>query len=279
LGTNPNGRSLAVIPVFSKNMPTSTIKTFDTFYEPAVFQWWGTDPAANGWTKVGSGTTAASGDAWQINTLASNAATYYKHKFWFNNAFIDGISIKIQAPNIIATDGAALPNKSVIVACDDGTHRFEMLFDANFVYLNGGTARAHNNGVVILIVVPGGATANMFIAMHQVETAKASIATVANELIFGDRATNDDANTTWSLINWWNGITDEGETSLVTGQTVKLYDATVDAAAGDITTISDSDNDAIYPSQSISVAASTLVRMRVESYRGMSWFTENRSDA
>lgn len=254
---------------------SSTIQLFDVMIEAHCLQWAGADPASNGWTKHGSGTTSSpTSGQWEINTPGSNAATYYTHDLWVNNQMQDGLTLVVGTPIISSNDGSDLPNNSVIVVADDGTHRFEITWDSTFVYLNGGAGHGHSGLDVTLVVAPGGATADLYIGPRKVETARASIASTGAGLFFGDLATTDDSDVIWDYIVWSPTAASDGLVSLITGATVKLFDATLDAP---VSTETDSDNDAIFPPITVAVDAGTLVRGRIENFRGAAGYAEWRS--
>jgi hypothetical protein len=164
-----------------------------------AFAWSGDDPAAHGFTKTGSGTTAASVSPaeWKITTSASDAATYYSKTSWPAGAFAAGFTLEIVPPTVNASDGASLPNDSVIVRVDDGTKKYELRFDATSAYLNGGAAHAHAGAKVRLVVAAGGLTADLWVGETKVEDNAAGAAGTAAGLVFGDLAGADDSEAVW----------------------------------------------------------------------------------
>ena len=169
-----------------------------------VFTWTGNDPTTNGFTKTGTGTTAASSSpaGWRITTSASDAATYYTKNNWPANVFQNGFTLEVTPPTINASDGATLPNQSVCVRVEEGAKRYELTFDGAHVKLNGGAARAHSGAKVRLVVVVGGATADLWIGDTKVEDDTAGAATSTSGLTFGDLATADDSEAIWKRIEY-----------------------------------------------------------------------------
>ncbi len=165
------------------------------------FTWNGTsDPAANGFTKTGTGATASATGGWRINTLTTDAKTFYSKTGWPASPFADGYTLELTPPTIDASDGAALPNASVSVTVEDGSKRYDLTFDASNVKLNGGTARALGTNKVRLVVAAGGANADLWIGETLVEDNTAGQSTTTSGLRFGDQADGDDANVIWKAI-------------------------------------------------------------------------------
>lgn len=171
----------------------------------AAFTWDGDDPAANGFTKTGSGTTAASSSppGWKITTSASDAATYHTKNSFPADAFDEGLTLEVEPPTVNASDGAALPNDSAMVRVSDGTKRYDLRFDAaGNVYLNGGAARALAGAKVRLVVAAGGLVADLWVGDAKVENDTAGAATGAAGLSFGDLAGADDSEVIWERIEY-----------------------------------------------------------------------------
>jgi hypothetical protein len=162
----------------------------------AAFTWSGNDPAANGFTKVGAGTTAADGAAWKITTTGSDAATNYTKNSFPSSPFTNGFTLEVQPPTVTSTEG----DLAVAVRVDNGTKKYELTFTATQVKLNGGTARTHSNARVRLVVNAGGNTADLWIGTTKVEDETAGATGSANELRFGDLATTDDSEASWSFL-------------------------------------------------------------------------------
>ncbi len=68
------------------------------------------------------------------------------------------------------------------------------------VKLNGGTAHTHAGARVRLVVTPGGTIADLWIGTTKIENDTAGTSTATSGLTFGDLATTDDANATWSFL-------------------------------------------------------------------------------
>ena len=165
------------------------------------FSWNGTsDPAANGFTKTGSGTTASATGGWRINTLTSDAQTNYSKNSWPASPFAAGFTIELTPPTIDGSDGAALPNQSVCLRIEDGSKRYDLTFDGTNVVLNGGTAHALGANNVRLVVAAGGNTADLWIGDTLTEDNTAGQTTSTSGLTFGDQADGDDANAIWKAI-------------------------------------------------------------------------------
>ena len=168
----------------------------------ADFSWTGNDPAANGFTKNGTGTTQASGNAWRINTTGSDGQTYYTKNNFPANAFVNGFTLEITVPTVTATD-AANPADCIAVRVENGVKRYELTFDADEVKLNGGASRAlGTNTKVRLVIAPGGATADLWIGDVLTEDNTAGVATSTAGLSFGDLAGADDADVNWKRIEY-----------------------------------------------------------------------------
>jgi hypothetical protein len=165
----------------------------------AAFTWTGEDPATHGFAKTGSGTTAASSSpaGWKITTSASDAATYYSKSSFPASPFAAGFTLELVPPTVNASDGAGLPNDSVMVRVDDGTKKYELRFSATEVYLNGGSAHAHAGAPVRLVVAAGGLTADLWVGETKVENDTAGAASTAAGLLFGDLAGADDSEAVW----------------------------------------------------------------------------------
>lgn len=166
------------------------------------FTWPGNDPATHGFTKTGSGTTAASTSpaGWKITTSGSDAATYYTKASWPAGAFDDGFTLELVPPVVAAADGASLPNDSVMLRVDDGVKKYELRFDATGVYLNGGGAHVHAGERVRLVVAAGGATADLWVGETKVEDNTAGAGSTAAGLCFGDLAGGDDSEAVWPSV-------------------------------------------------------------------------------
>ena len=106
------------------------------------FEWSGMDPATTGFSKTGSGTTEENAGGWRINTLTTDAATYYAKSTWPASAFAGGFTLELNAPAVTTSDNAS-PAQCVALRIEDGSHRYELTFDASGnVALNGGTPHA-----------------------------------------------------------------------------------------------------------------------------------------
>jgi hypothetical protein len=164
-----------------------------------AFSWSGDDPATNGFTKTGSGTTAASTTpaGWKVTTTASDAATYYTKDSFPAAPFSAGFTLELLPPTVNASDGAGLPNDSVMVRVDDGSKKYELRFSTTAVYLNGGSAHAHGGARVRLVVAAGGLLADLWVGDTKVENDTAGLSTTAAGLVFGDLAGADDAEVVW----------------------------------------------------------------------------------
>lgn len=157
----------------------------------------GVDPASNGFSKTGSGATEENAGGWRINTLTTDAATYYTKTSWPGSAFAAGFTIELSPPAVADTDNAN-PSEAACLRIEDGTHRYELMFDADEVKLNGGASHAHGNAKVRLVVAAGGATADLWIGDTLTEDNTAYQSTATSGLKFGDLATTDDADAVWS---------------------------------------------------------------------------------
>lgn len=162
----------------------------------ALFTWSGNDPAANGFTKVGSGTTAADGGAWKITTTGSDAATNYTKNSPPSSPFANGATLEVQPPVVASTEG----DFAVAVRWDSGSKKYELTFTATQVKLNGGTAHTHGGARVRLVINAGGNAADLWIGTTKVEDETSGLTGSANELRFGDLATTDDAEASWSFL-------------------------------------------------------------------------------
>lgn len=161
------------------------------------FTWDGGDPTAHGFTKTGSATVEVNAGGWRINTLTTDAATYYTKTSWPAGAFAAGFTIDMAAPIVTTSDNGS-PAACICVRVEDGTHRYELTFDASGnVALNAGTSRAIGGSRIRLVVAVGGATADLWIGDAKVETATAFVSTSTSGLKFGDLVTTDDADVVW----------------------------------------------------------------------------------
>ncbi len=162
------------------------------------FSWMGpADPASNGFTKTGTGTVEENAGGWRINTLTTDAATYYTKSSWPVSAFANGFTIEITPPVVTTSDNAS-PADCIALQVEDGSHRFKLQFDASGnVALNGGTSRAIGVAKIRLVVDVGGAHADLWIGDTKIETATASAGTSTSGLKFGDLVTTDDADVVW----------------------------------------------------------------------------------
>jgi hypothetical protein len=162
-----------------------------------TFTWSGNDPAANGFTKTGSGTVEMNAQGWRVNTLTTDAATYYTKTSWPAGAFAAGFTLDLAAPIVTTSDNGS-PAGSICIRVEDGTHRYELTFDASGnVALNGGASHAIGVARIRLVVAAGGATADLWIGNTKVETATAFVSTATSGLKFGDLVTTDDADVVW----------------------------------------------------------------------------------
>lgn len=170
----------------------------------ADFEWEGDDPASGArFTKTGAGTTAASVSpaGWRITTSAANAVTYYTRAGWPAGAFAGGFTLDLLPPSVIASDGAPLPNASVMLRVDDGAKRYDLRFTTTGVDLNGGSLHAHAGEKVRLVVAAGGLTADLWVGETKVtnDVAGAAVA-VPGGLLFGDVDSSDDAEVVWKSL-------------------------------------------------------------------------------
>jgi hypothetical protein len=166
-----------------------------------TFSWMGNDPVGHGFTKAGSAPTEAIGAGWRINSLTTDAATYYTKSSWPAGAFATGFTIDLTAPVVNDTDNAN-PAQSVAVRIEDGTHRYELTFDADEVKLNGGTSHALAGARIRLVVVAGGTTADLWIGDTLIEDNTAFQSTSTSGLKFGDLVTTDDADAVWQSFGY-----------------------------------------------------------------------------
>lgn len=158
-----------------------------------VFSWSGLDPAANGFTKIGSGTTAANGSGWRINTSGSDQRTRYTRDAFPAAPFANGFTLELQPPTVASTDGG----DAVVLRLDDGSKRYDLSFTNTQVSLNGGALRTHGGARVRLVVAVGGAVADLWIGTTKVENDTAFVAGGAAGLSFGDHALAEDSDATW----------------------------------------------------------------------------------
>src|SRR5581483_11738581 len=152
---------------------------------------------------------------WRIATLGSDAQTYYSRDNWPNKAFVNGLTLFVTPPTVKGSDGSALPNRSIVVAVDDGTNRYELTFDSKNVVLNGGTAFNHRNLPVKLVIAAGGASSSLYAGSILLASPVASIATVSAGLIFGDFATTDDSDAVWQSIAYAMSTSADGVFMLI----------------------------------------------------------------
>jgi hypothetical protein len=157
----------------------------------------GNDPTAHGFALTGSGTVEMNAGGWRINTLTTDAATYYTKSSWPAGAFTNGFTLELTAPIVTSSDNAS-PADCICLQVEDGSHRYKLQFDASGnVALNGGTPHAIGGARIRLVVDIGGAHADLWIGDTQVETATAAAATSTSGLKFGDLDTTDDADAVW----------------------------------------------------------------------------------
>jgi hypothetical protein len=162
-----------------------------------AFTYEGNDPTAHGFTLTGTGVVEMNAGGWRINTLATDAATYYSKTSWPGSAFATGFTIELTAPTVTSSDNAS-PSQCIALRIEDGTHRYELTFDASGnVALNGGTPRAIGGAKIRLTVDNGGATADLWIGDTQVESNTAFQSTATSGLKFGDLDTTDDSDVVW----------------------------------------------------------------------------------
>jgi hypothetical protein len=166
-----------------------------------VFAWSGNDPVGHGFTKTGSAPTEANGSGWRLNSLGTDASTFYTKSSWPAGAFAAGFSLDLVAPVVATTDNAN-PAQCAAIRVEDGTHRYELTFDADEVQLNGGASHAIGGSPVRLVIAAGGATADLWIGDTLTEDNTAAAATATSGLLFGDLATTDDADVTWNRISY-----------------------------------------------------------------------------
>jgi len=93
------------------------------------------------------------------------------------SAFAGGFSLELTPPIVNASDGGSLPNESVAVKVEDGSHAFELTFDAANVKLNGGTQHAYSTVKIRLVISAAGATADLWVGDTRVEDNTAAAAT------------------------------------------------------------------------------------------------------
>lgn len=169
-------------------------------FTPA-FSWAGTDPASNGFSKTGSAPVEAAGAGWRINSLLTDAATYYTKTSWPGSAFAAGFTLDMIAPIVNATDTAD-PAHCVAIWVEDGTHRYELWFDADEVKLNGAASHAIGGGRIRLVIAAGGATADLWIGDTRIEHNTAFQSTATSSLIFGDLTLTADADAIWQAFSY-----------------------------------------------------------------------------
>ncbi len=163
--------------------------------------WLGADPASNGFTLTGSAPVEAIGDGWRINSTGTDAATYYTKTSWPAGAFAAGFTLDMAAPVVNATDNSD-PAQCVAMRVEDGTHRYELTFDADEVKLNGGTSRTIAGARIRLVIAAGGATADLWIGDVLIENNTAFQSTATSGLSFGDMVTTDDADAVWQPFSY-----------------------------------------------------------------------------
>jgi hypothetical protein len=163
------------------------------------FVWSGNDPVSHGFTKSGTGTTGVSllPAGWKIASTGSDAKTFYTRTGWPVSAFSGGFSLELTPPIVNASDGASLPNESVAVKVEDGSHAFELTFDTEGVKLNGGAAHAYSTSKIRLVISAGGGSADLWVGDTKVEDNSAAAATSTSGLTFGDLAEADDSEVIW----------------------------------------------------------------------------------
>jgi hypothetical protein len=170
------------------------------FFDPD-FTWAGNDPASNGFALTGSAPVEAFGTGWRINSLTTDAATFYTKSSWPGSAFAAGFTLDLAAP-VVTTSDNANPAQCVAMRVEDGTHRFELTFDADEVKLNGGTSHAIGGARVRLVIAAGGATADLWIGDTLTEDNTAFQSTATSGLKFGDLVTTDDADAIWQPFSY-----------------------------------------------------------------------------
>jgi hypothetical protein len=163
----------------------------------ADFAWSGNDPVGHGFTLTGSAPVEVSGSGWRINSLGTDAATFYTKSSWPAGAFATGFTLDFPAPIIVTMTDDANPAQCVAIRVEDGTHRYELTFDADEVKLNGGTSHLHGGAGIRLVIAAGGATADLWISDTLTEDNTAFLSTSTSGLVFGDLATTDDADAIW----------------------------------------------------------------------------------
>jgi hypothetical protein len=162
----------------------------------------GVDPAGGSFTKNGAGTTQADAGGWQINSLGSDGYLYYSKDSWPASPFTNGFTLEIAPPTVTSSDGAALPNDSIYVRLDDGTYRYQIRFDENEVYLNGGTGYTHNSKPVRLVIDAGGGSADLWVNGVLEVAAEAGLLSGGAGLLFGDIAAADDSDVIWKGLTY-----------------------------------------------------------------------------
>ncbi|MCA1615056.1 MAG: hypothetical protein LC795_15670 [Acidobacteria bacterium] len=169
-------------------------------FTPA-FSWAGGDPAAGGFTKVGSGVAESAGTGWRVSTTGADSATYYTKDVWPAAPFAAGFTLELDPPPVAQTDAGA-PSQAVAVRAEDGARRYELRFDGDEVSLNGGAAHAHGGLKVRLVVAVGGLTADLWVGDALAEDNAAGAATATSGLWFGDLAGADDSDATWQNLSY-----------------------------------------------------------------------------
>lgn len=159
----------------------------------STFAWTGNDPASNGFTKSGSATTSANGLGWRINSIGNEGATIYSKSSFPASPFTNGFTLELTPPTVASTEG----DGAVMVRVDDGSKKYELLFNATQVQLNGGSWHTHGGARVRLVLPAGGAVADLWIGTTKAEDNTAYISGSLARLSFGDHVGAADADTTW----------------------------------------------------------------------------------
>ena len=123
--------------------------------------------------------------------------TFYTKTSWPPGAFATGFSLELSPPIVNSFDGSALPNESIALKVEDGSHAYELTFDGSNVKLNGGAAYAFSASAIRLVVAVGGETADLWVGDLKVEDNSAGVSTATSGLTFGDLAAGDDSEAIW----------------------------------------------------------------------------------
>lgn len=164
----------------------------DPVFQPA-FAWNGNDPATNGFTKAGTATASANGLGWRINSIGNEGATIYSKSSFPASPFTNGFTLELTPPTVASTEG----DSAVMVRVDDGAKKYELVFNATQVALNGGSWHTHAGARVRLVIPAGGAAADLWIGTTKAEDNTAFVSGSLARLSFGDHTGVADADATW----------------------------------------------------------------------------------